>query len=141
MTRAWLVFAALVVSGCHAARDRGASDWTQRAQMYKAPEQMRCSKLKPGGVPATNCNEAMYLAQIYVRKLSSGDEVCLEGGFGETPTGACLGRAAVVDTATNRVLIEIRQARPESKWFNREQTQYWFEEGALVDLYLAEHGY
>ncbi|MBL8910407.1 MAG: hypothetical protein JNM17_06855 [Archangium sp.] len=129
----------VLASGCLATRDRGASDWTSRAQTYKAPTENRCAKL--AGAPANNCNEAQYLAQIYVRKLSSGDEVCLEGGFGDAPTGACLGRAAVVDTATNRILLEIRNARPESKWFSHEQHQFWFEEGALVDLYLLEHGY
>ena len=127
--------------GCTARRDRGAEDWLQRAQLYKAPEVDRCSKFKKGGAPAAQCEEAKYLGTIYVRRLSSGDEVCLEGGFGDSAGAACLARAAVVDTATNRVLIEVRQARPESKWFQHEQTQYWFEEGALVDLYVSEHGY
>jgi hypothetical protein len=39
------------------------------------------------------------------------------------------------------VLLEVRQAKPESKWFQNEQHQFWFEEGALLDLYLADHGY
>lgn len=141
MRRALLGWCALLASGCIATRDRGASDLVGRAATYKAPAEHRCAKLKAGSPPATNCGEAQYLAQLYVRKLSSGDEVCLEGGFGDSPTGACLGCAAVVDTATNRVLLEIRGAKPESKWFNHEQQQFWFEEGALVDLYLLEHGY
>jgi hypothetical protein len=139
-----MVVASLAVTlvGCQTAtRDRGASNLMERAQTYKAPAESRCAKLKAGSPPAQNCADAQYLAQIYVRKLSSGDEVCLEGGFGDQPTGACMGRAAVVDVATNRLLLEIRSARPESKWFSHEQTQYWFEEGALVDLYLLEHGY
>jgi hypothetical protein len=131
----------LVFSGCIATRDRGAADWSGRAATYKAPEVERCAKFKKGGGPAAACEEAKYLGQVYVRKLSSGDEVCIEGGFGDNPGGACLARAAIVDTATNRVLIEVRQARPESKWFKHEQEQFWFEEGALVDLYVAEHGY
>lgn len=131
----------VVLSGCIATRERGAANWSQRAATYKAPEVQRCAKFKPGGAPATQCAEAKYLGEVYVRRLSSGDEVCLEGGFGDAPTTACQARAAVVDTATNRVLIEVREARPESKWFSHEQTQFWFEEGALVDLYIAEHGY
>lgn len=136
-----IVVYGLVAAGCLASRDRGAADFTSRAQTYKAPAENRCAKLAKGSAPANNCSEAQYLAQVYVRKLSSGDEVCLEGGFGDVPTGACLGRAAVVDTATNKLLLEIRTAKPESKWFNHEQHQFWFEEGALVDLYLVEHGY
>ncbi|MFT3711531.1 MAG: hypothetical protein QM817_28175 [Archangium sp.] len=143
MSNRLVSFAALVVlAGCQTAtRDRGASNLMERAQVYKAPAENRCAKLKAGSAPAQNCADAQYLGQIYVRKLSSGDEVCLEGGFGDQPTGACMGRAAVVDVATDRLLLEIRSARPESKWFSHEQTQYWFEEGALVDLYLLEHGY
>lgn len=141
MTKGLSLVLAVVAGGCTATRDRGAEDWFQRAQLYKAPEADRCRKFKTGGAPAAQCEEAKYLATIYVRRLSSGDEVCLEGGFGDPPGGACLARAAVVDTAQNKVLLEVREAKPESKWFQHEQTQYWFEEGALVDLYVAEHGY
>lgn len=139
--RALLLSLSLLGAGCYSTHDRGGVDWTDRARLYKAPETERCSKYKAGGAPAANCAESKYLAEIYVRRLAAGDEVCLEGGFGDQPTAACLARAAVVDTARNRVLIEIRQAKPESKWFKHEQTQFWFEEGALVDLYVAEHGY
>jgi hypothetical protein len=127
--------------GCIATRDRGAEDWSHRAKTYKAPEKPRCAKFKAGGAALKACEEAQYLAEIYVRRLSSGDTVCIEGGFGEAPKGECSARAAIVDTATNRVLVEIREAKPESKWFQHEQHQFWYEEGALVDLYLAERGY
>ena len=36
---------------------------------------------------------------------------------------------------------KLREARPNSRWAKKETNQYWFEEGALVDLYLAENGY
>lgn len=136
----FILFSLLLV-GCTATRDRGAMDWLGKAQLYKAPEEQRCWKYKAGGAPSSQCLEAKYLGEIYVRRLSSGDEVCLEGGFGDVAGPACLARATVVDTATNRILLEVRQTRPESKWFQHEQHQFWFEEGALVDLYVAEHGY
>ena len=143
MTRALFpVLLCTVAAGCASStRNRGASDIYNRVATYKAPEQSRCAKFKAGGAPAQQCEEAKYLGEIYVRRLSAGDEVCLEGGFGDSPGPACLARAAVVDTATNRVMLEVRQARPESKWFKNEQHQFWFEEGALVDLYVADHGY
>ncbi len=137
----WLLLAALGCLSCHAQRDRGGVDWLGKAQLYKAPEEDRCARFKKGGGPAEQCAEAKYLGTIYVRRLSSGDEVCLEGGFGDVAGPACLARAAVVDAATNRVLLEVREAKPESKWFSHEQSQFWFEEGALVDLYVADHGY
>ncbi|MDP1823496.1 MAG: hypothetical protein Q8L48_09645 [Archangium sp.] len=133
--------ALVVLSGCISTRDRGGADWSSRAATYKTPEVLRCAKFKPGGGPAAACAEAKYLGEVYVRKLATGDEVCLEGGFGDEPTSACQARATIVDTATNKLLVEIRKVRPESKWFSHEQTQFWFEEGALVDLYVAEHGY
>lgn len=139
--RALLLVSLSLGVGCIATRDRGGTDFTHRAATYKAPEVLRCAKYKAGGAPAAACAEAKYLGEIYVRRLASGDEVCLEGGFGDAPGAGCMARAAVVDTATNRVLLEVRQARPESKWFNHEQSQFWFEEGALVDLYVADHGY
>ncbi len=136
-----LVGLGLFFVGCIATRDRGLENWSGRAATYKTPEVQRCDKFKAGGAPAAQCAEAKYLGQVYVRKLSTGDELCLEGGFGDAPTSACQARASVVDTSTNGILIEIRGARPESKWFSHEQSQFWFEEGALVDLFVAEHGY
>ena len=138
MTKRWVL---LTLMACTAARERGGSGLIGGAEVYRAPETERCAQFKAGGARSQQCNEAKYLGTEYVRRLSTGDEVCLEGGFGDVAGGACLARAAVVDTATNRVLLEIRQARPDSKWYSHEQTQYWFEEGALVDLYVADHGY
>ncbi|MBX5483988.1 MAG: hypothetical protein IRZ16_19360, partial [Myxococcaceae bacterium] len=88
-----------------------------------------------------SCELAKYIAQTYVRGLGVGDEVCLEGGFGEAAGAACLARAAVVDVGSNQVLVEVREAQPLSRWFNHVMGQVWYEEGALVDLYLAERGY
>lgn len=116
-------------------RDRGASGLVENVPLYEAPATSRCAAKKVG------CENAKYLAEGYVRRLATGDQLCLEGGLGEPPTGACLARAAVVDTATNRVLLEVREAKPGSTWFSKEQHQLWFEEGALVDIALAEQGY
>ena len=145
MTRFVGVVAVLVLSGCvtdtRASRDRGASGLFENVPTYRAPEANRCAKHPQGTATHTSCIEAMTLAQTYVRRLSTGDTVCLEEGFGEVAGAGCKARAAVMDSADNRVLVEVREGTPDSKWFNREQHQFWFEEGALVDLYLEEHGY
>ncbi len=134
----------LSLSGClhddRASRDRGAMGWQEAAPTIAAPKKERCSNYPDSGA-GKRCEEARYLGQIYVRRLSTGDQVCIEGGFGDSPSAACQARAAVVDTSKNLVLLEVREAKPDSRWFNKEQNQFWFEEGALVDLYLAEHGY
>ncbi|MBL8922723.1 MAG: hypothetical protein JNJ54_27995 [Myxococcaceae bacterium] len=140
-----LLLVSLGCAGCltdsRASRDRGAAGIFENVPTYPAPAVSRCAKFKKGGSAAAACDEARYLAELYVRRLSSGDEVCLDGGFGDRPLASCLARASVADTDTNRVLLEVRNAQPGSKWFNKEANQFWFEEGALVDLYLADHGY
>lgn len=119
---------------------RHRSNFGGTAGKITTPEQDRCalhgtSSIRP------QCDEAKYLAQTYVRKLAPGDQVCLEETFGEDPGGACKARAAVVSVGTNLVLLEIRSPKPDSRWYAHQMSEIWFEEGALVDLYLAERGY
>jgi hypothetical protein len=144
MSRLVPLAAVLALCGCltdtRASRDRGTGLF-DNVPLYKAPEVSRCAKFKKGGGALAACEEARYLAEVYVRRLSSPDDLCLEGGFGERPGAACLARASVSDAAPGKVLVEVRTAQPSSRWFGKESNQFWFEEGALVDLYLAEHGY
>jgi hypothetical protein len=141
MIRFLLLSATVAFTSCVATRERGAGGLTARAQTLEAPSRVRCLNYPPTDSVAVSCQQAQVEVQTYVRRLATLDAVCIEGGFGEVPGEACLARAAVVDTAPGRVLLEIRQTTPGSKWFHQEQTQFWFEEGLLVDLYLAEHGY
>ncbi|MBI3182814.1 MAG: hypothetical protein HYZ28_11810 [Myxococcales bacterium] len=139
-----LLIVLVLVPGCirddRAARERGGAAIFDAAPEVKAPLSDRC-KAHGQSSARQSCEEAKYLAQTYARGLSTLDAVCLEGGFGEAPGASCLTRASVADADGRRVLLEIRGARPESRWFQQVQSQVWFEEGALVDLYLAEHGY
>jgi hypothetical protein len=131
--------AAVVLSGCsHSERERGRL-WDE-VPVYAAPTQDRCEKY-PAGKKRADCAEARYLGEIYVRKLATSDEVCLDGGFGDVAGAACKARASVSDSGKNRTLLDVREPRPDSKWFKEERHEFWFEEGALVDLYLADHGY
>ena len=135
-----LLAAAACVKQERGSRDRGAAGIFETTEEVRAPLQTRCEKLKKSSIRG-NCDEAMYLAQKYVRALHAGDPVCLEGGFGEEPGGACLARAMVSDVGNDRVLIDIKDAQPNSRWYNRVSNEIWFEDGALVDLYLGERGY
>lgn len=121
-------------------RERAAWDPFTRAEEIKAPPGDPCQHYASTRA-LERCEEARFLGRNYVRNLSVGDAVCLQDGFGRPPRGGCRARAAVVDTDDNRVLLEIREADPQSRWFERVQHQFWFEEGALVHLYLAENGY
>lgn len=135
-----LFSAAACIKQERGSRDRGAAGIFENTDEVKAPPKNRCEKLQKSSVRGS-CDEALYLAQKYVRSLHAGDAVCIEGGFGEEPGGACLARAQVSDVANDRVLIDIRDAQPNSRWYSRVSNEIWFDEGALVDLYLGERGY
>lgn len=135
------VVAAVLVAGCL----RGAAplrdgELTDTEAMIAAPKADRCTKYAKSSLRQP-CDDAKYLAQRYVDRLATTDAVCLEGGFGDQPGARCLCRAAVANTDPTKLLLEIREAKPESRWYRHVERQIWFENGALVDLYLAEHGY
>lgn len=140
---AWVSMASMLIVGCirdtRPTHERGAGIGGHAPEVL-APEKDRClAHAKTEN--ARSCNDARAVAQLFARKLSIGDRVCLENGIGEEPDENCAVRAQAVDVGLNRVLIEIRAARPDSKYFQQVGSQVWFEEGALVDLYLAERGY
>jgi hypothetical protein len=142
--RTWLLIAfAGLASAClhdeRPATDRatGVGDPTQE---IVGPALDRCQKLQKSGLRQP-CDDAKYLAQKYARGLSPGDQVCLEGGFGDSPGAACLARAKVNDVGTNKVLFHVAETEPGSRWYKYIGTEVWFYEPALVDLYLAERGY
>lgn len=135
---------ATVAAGCvkqgRGQTARGAAGIFENTEEVKAPLQNRCEKLGKSSVRGS-CDEALYLGQRYVRGLHAGDSVCLEQVFGEEPGGACLARARVADVGNEQLLIDIKDAQPNSRWYSRVSSEIWFDEGALVDLYLGERGY
>ena len=138
------LFGLTLAAGCirdtRPTRERGTGNLFDSAPEIAAPKTDRCSNYGKSALKA-QCDEAKYLAHNYIRQLSPGDSVCLEGGFGEEVGAACEARATVADAELSRVLIEIREAQPQSRWYKHVQHQIWFAEGALIDLYLAERGY
>ncbi|MFL5321824.1 MAG: hypothetical protein ACJ790_19335 [Myxococcaceae bacterium] len=137
-------FTTVVAAGCvtqgRGQRERGAANLFEDTREVKAPPRDRCQQYQKSSVRGP-CDEAKFIAQKYVRGLAAQDEVCLEGGFGEHPGGACLARAVVSDVSNDRVLLDIRDAQPNSRWYSQVSSEIWFAEGALIDLYLGEHGY
>lgn len=147
MKRTWACAGLLgVLAGCGTGREafrpnpNDEDPLVGSVPVVRAPAKDRCEPHGRSSVRAS-CDDALYLATEYTRRLSVGDEVCLEGGYGEYPGQACKARAAVIDTSPNQVKLEVRSARPDSRWFKAEMRHAWYEEGALVDLYLEEQGY
>jgi hypothetical protein len=146
MTRMWVVSSLmLAMVGCSRIETRPDPQdedtlFGSNVPLIKAPKADRCAAHKKSSL-RSSCDDARYLGTEYTRRLSVGDEVCIEDGYGDEPGPACKARAAVIDTGPNGVKLEIRGARPDSRWFKSEMRHAWYEEGALVDLYLAERGY
>jgi hypothetical protein len=109
------------------------------APEVKAPLKDRCTKAT--GDNLKRCAHARDEAKAYTQHLAPGDQVCLENGIGSEPTDACLARASTADNDTGRVLLHVRSAKPESKWAEKVDSQIWFDEGALIDIFLQERGY
>lgn len=107
--------------------------------MVKAPVKDRCQNYTPA--THQSCIKERNIASLYVRRLTVGDQVCIENGLGFSPNAECRARAAVVDASPEALLLEIREAQPASKWFSQPRARTWYQEGALVDQYLVEHGY
>jgi hypothetical protein len=123
-----------------APRDRGTGGVFNTVPTVHAPKRTRCVAVEEVSARKT-CEAYRGQAATWVRKLSVGDALCLENGVGEDTSRGCAARAAVADAGENMVLVEVREAEPTSKWFQKVQHQFWFEEGALVDLFLAERGF
>jgi hypothetical protein len=122
------------------ATERGAASVFENTQTINAPALDRCEQHKRSSLRQP-CEDAKYLAQKYARAMSVGDQVCLEGGFGDAPAAACLARASVADATSTKILFHLADTQPSSRWYKYVGTEVWFQEGALVDLYLAERGY
>lgn len=119
---------------------RDDSNFLIGAKRVEAPEIDRCHKHL--GTPREDaCLDALFLAQTWVRGLSIGDSVCMQGGVGDPVGRACMARASVMDAGAGGLLIEFREARPDSRYANVVMNQTWYAEAALVDLALAEQGW
>lgn len=107
-----------------------------------APPHTRCEALRAAPTTFTQCQRAVAEVTAYLRHLSTGDEVCLEGGFGDDRVGdRCKARGHVLDADPHGFLIQIRDPSLDSRWASAQGRRIYFENGALVDLYLRERGY
>ncbi|MBS2032039.1 MAG: hypothetical protein JST54_29340 [Deltaproteobacteria bacterium] len=107
----------------------------------KAPKQDRCEAYKSAATTYSQCQQFKSDAVTYLRKLSPNDSVCLEEGFGEEPGPTCKARGTIVDADEHGMLIRVNDPMLQSKWKDYQDKRVYFENGALIDLYLRERGY
>ncbi|HLT29057.1 MAG TPA: hypothetical protein VK013_03385 [Myxococcaceae bacterium] len=141
---AFLAAMSLLAPGCSPGSmdpiRRDDSNFLLGAKRVDGPEIDRCHRhLDSPRFDA--CRDALFLAQTWVRGLSIGDSVCMQGGVGEPVGNACMARASVMDARSGALLIEFRETRPDSRYADAVMTQTWYAESALVDLALAEQGW
>jgi hypothetical protein len=104
------------------------------------PETERCLKYKSDPSLSGPCNAAKIEAGRYLQTLETGAEVCLENTFGE-PIKDCYARGVVIDPTAHATIVSITEVDSAHAKNFRNQEYVWFDNDALVDLYLAEHGY
>jgi len=107
----------------------------------KAPKKDRCESYKSAATTYSQCEQFKTEAVEYLRKLSTSDTVCLEEGFGEEPGPNCKARGTIVDGDERGYLIRLNDPTSDSKWKDYQDKRVYFENGALVDIYLRERGY
>ncbi len=104
------------------------------------PASDRCLKYESDPQLFGPCKKARVEASHYVEALETGSDVCVENTFGE-PIQDCYARGVVVDPGSHSTIIAattVDDAR--AKNFRKTENVY-FDNDALIDLYLSEHGY
>ena len=119
-----------------------------------------CLALSPGGDRATaippdvvdrcrhwsqalalaGCRRFQEKAQRRIGALTTGDMLCLEPMLGDDQTN-CRARAEVVDQDRSSTKLQFLEVDPTSSWTSRADQAPWFENAALVDLYLQAKGF
>lgn len=141
------LLAALGLSALTACAGHGhAGMWSDMSdhdiETVAAPPHNRCEALHNAPTTFAQCQRAVSEVTEYLRHLNTGDEVCLEGGFGDDRVGDhCKARGHVLDADAHGFLIQVRDPSLDSRWKNAQGHKLYFENGALVDLYLRERGY
>ena len=136
-----VIFAAWASSGCQttglAINDTRVSRIDRRIEK---PETDRCLKYKSDPSLADPCKKARIEAVRFVQSLDTNTEVCLENTFGE-PMLDCYARGVVMDPTPHATVISVTTVDTARAKNFRNIEYVWFDNEALVDLYLAEHGY
>jgi hypothetical protein len=138
---AWLLAAGVGVTGCTTTHPGAMYARVDDRRVVAAPKVDRCEAFKGAATTFAQCQDFKQQAVNYLHKLSTGDAMCVENGFGEEPREGCKARAFIIDADNHGFTTEIRYPALDSKWKDANQQKIYFENGALVDLYLRERGY
>ena len=133
----------LLASGCAANTQQNGlyRHGNDNVEEVVGPKSDRCSAYKDAQTTFQQCQEFKQAATNYLHGLNTGDDICVENGFGDAPTEACKARAFLIDADNHGFLVEIRYPKLDSKWKTKNQQKIYFHNEALIDLFLREKGY
>lgn len=136
-----LTVAACALAGCTTTSGGAMYARHDTTRIVAAPKLDRCDAFKGARTTFTQCQEFKQQAIDYIHKLNTGDAICVENGMGEEPREGCKARAYIIDADNHGFTTEIRYPTLDSKWKDANQQRVYFENGALIDLFLRERGY
>jgi hypothetical protein len=139
--RSLLLLASLLCAGClaPAAYMPPTDNGGRYADSIKDPKVDRCAA-QPEKRQRKDCAKARDDAFEFVRRLSPGDQICLDGNsMSDGVTGHCKARALVTDSGVNKVKVEVREISPGTGF--KHMQEIWYTEAALADVYLMSLGF
>jgi hypothetical protein len=86
------------------------------------------------------CQRDRDKAHAYLKTLNQGDTVCLDPLFDADMTN-CRARAEIEDQDPTATQIHLFDTDPNSSWAPKANQKIWYENTALIDLYLQGKGF
>ncbi len=86
------------------------------------------------------CERARDKAHAQLRALSQGDQLCLEPIL-DADMANCRARARIEEQDPTAMELHFVEVDPNSSWAPKSSRTLWYENTALIDLYLQEKGF
>jgi hypothetical protein len=86
------------------------------------------------------CGRERDKAYAYLRAKNQGDQLCLEPILGDDLTN-CRARSTIDEQDPTAMQLHLIDIDPNSSWAPKAGQRIWFENTALIDLFLQEKGF
>ena len=106
----------------------------------RAPAADRCSHWAEP-LARRGCDRIRDRARSYLETLHVGDAICLDPPLQEDMDSGCRARGRIDDQGSNSMRITLIEVEPSSGFAPQANQHLWYENLALVDLYLKEKGF
>lgn len=110
-----------------------------RENAVRGPDADRCAA-QPDQLVHAGCVRARDKAQEALGALNRGDNLCLEPIL-NPDLDNCRARASVDEQDVRGIKLRFIDVQPGSSWAPYANAVRWFDNTALIDLYLKERGF